>query len=815
MMVIFVGVSHLFLTTGCSLSLSDGDTASAPLKLDGPGANCLDKSLTNFERFFRGETTAQEIDSSWRCASEALKLFKQHVRGENRDSYTAKELRAFIEKYFLSKTKISDPLLVELMRLKQAILGGDLERLTRDELDQADLVLNTVRVESVKILPYMRLLTLQDQSVSFVDQPEFVEKAILQLTGTANVLGSLLGRSRAPYKLADAERLFKELGRLYVQTSAWSGPDSLVKYLPAVAALKGFFIRPAPDAIAPDEWPALISNAGRLYALYLRQRFLIDGQSLTTGFGLRQITILAQDFFSLLDESIDAKEGKLIRYQEIDELIKQVYQLELFDIPVKEKTAKDLLRIVIENVTNPASRGRRPSIGGINKQTVTWLRRDFFGWSEIQAYWEPLSGGAKELSVAQVREGLRRHQFTHEDSVSELIALYEKKHPLVFTDLGTVYFEHDTTQLRVSRDSWTSLNWRRAFIRLALRGYAFDFAAEREIGLQRAQFTEFFSDLRPLAAELNLLDPRSVNLEERTFREANVFLHSSDGNDRLNFFEGVELLSFALSASKISGEAFKDLRQACPNLENDVFGKPMIEVRCYRARQQFRFTNYYQFIPGWAAMGARVPANRWTAFQETIENGARGAGYTDAPFESGELDKTAGLFQYIESLFTRFDENRTGTFSVAEAKTAFPTLRNLLAEYTGRSDNEELMAIFTYVIKYGVRPDKDIWNGLRYLWWKANSDGWSFEADRWQVLKVIANLSGPSSSSKAAPFPRPEQAGTSGVRVQSFGLNEPKPLDPNYIEEDSPLLRKVPAQPGRPETSLQEGDFDPSPYGGA
>ena len=729
------------MIVSCSLSLKDGQPESQPISLEGPGANCMDRAILSLGELFSGDTTSAEIDAAWTCIAEALVTFKTHVRGQEGNVYSANELRSFIERYFLTSHKISDGLLTEIMRVKQSVLGGEIETLTRSELDQADVVLKTLRAESVKMLPFMKMLILEADRKDLQKQPEFVERGISQLVSTANTLGTLLGKSRASYRFSDADRLFREFERLSTKAAEARGPASIVEYLPTVSAFKAFFVRPGADAVAPEEWLPLISGAGRLYGMYLRYDYFISDKSLTGGDGLKQIVRIANELMTLVDNSIRVKEGQVIRFREIDGLVEQLYKLKILDLPFKESTAKQLFRDVLQKACNPAfGNGRIGVVEGLTAPTFEWLKSDFFGWAEIQQAWDQIGGGTKEVAIADVRKRLKAVKFANVDSAEEIQHLVDRSFPLSFTPIGTVKLSPPDADFTLNQDVWTSLNWKRVFVRVALRAFATNYSKERFIGLKKTQFKAFYDDLYDVATELNLLDPRDPDLWDSLFDEANIFMLSADGDDRLSFSEGVDVLSFALSSSQIARPTYQDMRDNCRNFEPDVYGLPMLDVHCYRQRFHDNFRKYYELIPGWVRMVSRIPGDKFFDFQKTLETAARHAGAADVHMESGDIDKSTMLFHYIESLFTRFDANRSDTFSVEESMKAYPLLRPILQEVSGFTDEEELEALYTYVIRYGVSPKDNIWAGLRFLWWKPQRGSWKYEADRWQILKVIANL---------------------------------------------------------------------------
>ena len=68
-------------------------------------------------------------------------MFSTSTRGANPTYYTSRELREFLQTFFLGDIQVSDRLLTEVFRLKQVLIGGDIDKLTRAEIVQAQNVI--------------------------------------------------------------------------------------------------------------------------------------------------------------------------------------------------------------------------------------------------------------------------------------------------------------------------------------------------------------------------------------------------------------------------------------------------------------------------------------------------------------------------------------------------------------------------------------------------------------------------------------------------------------------------------------------------
>ncbi|RYZ66797.1 MAG: hypothetical protein EOP05_18605, partial [Proteobacteria bacterium] len=126
--------------SSCSVSTNDGGDGQGPLKLTLPQTDCLARAFPVVQSYFQGTSNVSEVGEAFNCASEAVTMFTANTQGANPDYYTPKEIRSFLEQFFLGDIKISDSLLSEAMRLKQVLLGGAIDKITRQELAQAQTV---------------------------------------------------------------------------------------------------------------------------------------------------------------------------------------------------------------------------------------------------------------------------------------------------------------------------------------------------------------------------------------------------------------------------------------------------------------------------------------------------------------------------------------------------------------------------------------------------------------------------------------------------------------------------------------------------
>ena len=105
-----------------------------------------------------------------------------------------------------------------------------------------------------------------------------------------------------------------------------------------------------------------------------------------------------------------------------------------------------------------------------------------------------------------------------------------------------------------------------------------------------------------------------------------------------------------------------------------------------------------------------------------------------------DADQFPHAIQYVEMMVARFDQDQNGIMNVDEAIRAFPSFKGILMEMTkGQSmiKEQDLLAVFTYIMHYGKPPGgvKDYL--FKYLPWKRNPDKWTVNADRQQLSGIL------------------------------------------------------------------------------
>lgn len=756
--------------SACQLNTQENVPGEAPLKLSGPTENCMSESLKSLEAYFKGVSKVGEIDEAFKCVSGALDMFKMYGRGSaERDSFSSSELRAFFERHFLRDVKLTDAFLNEVMRVKIAILGGSPDRLTKAELDRLIEVVDVLRVEAIRLRPYIDILNQRLPIDGASVDPSVLEQALSDFTFTMDTVGTLLGRSRQPYKLENLQTLLNEFQGLYSGRSNWKGPEWFAQQMNLIASAKALLIRADGYTILPSEWQLLFGHIGRIYSLYLRFRYAMQGRDLFYGDGLAQIEIGVLEISGILEEAIAAKGTGVIPYDVLTEFILALGASGSFELPVQPTTVVGLLKPLLEQIFNPiivntagakpldpkdpmSIRAERREQGGLTAVNLERMRETLLGWVETQQFWEKLEREAfaqdPSLAIGQplplkvVRPIWASFSAVYEEPWADLKSIFDRPIPPSTRANGTLIFEN-SKKVVYDRNSFAELNWKQQIVRSIGYGYISDPEGLRMTGITLDQFERVFNDFQQLGLDLKFLDDSDKDIWKTGFSVSNIFLFSSNGDDRIGYHEAVDLFVISFASGVIRDSVEADLLLNCKLGPDDIAGKPTIDAACWRKRVKEGYPNFFADIPGWRDQMKDRSSGTWNSFFDNMEKASRKADNPKGPLISSERSRAISVHHYIESLYTRWDSNRDGRLSLHEADKAYFLFKRLLKDASGFKKDDEVRALFHYLLAYGEPPDEgSLGDIVKWLWWKSNPDQWEsrVSANRERLAKIFGNL---------------------------------------------------------------------------
>lgn len=706
-------------TLGCASE--DAPYHTIP-KIELKQASCLEDSLSKVERFFNGESTAKEVDEIWTCYSYALKTFHKYVKGSEEGRYLATELRNFLETYFLKEEMkrrgerhlISDALLDEMMGLKNIFLGGSRQALTRLELLATLDLIEDFRAITHDLLPHTRILFVRDskhvpRGADYVAAETALSRATERLLKKLNPDGSR-------YEMASLARLMSELHLFF----RYDNPDTtfgeIQKYIPLFSRAKNLLFNSFSDAIESYEWPLLGRLLTQVVGISLRSIYYFSTESLYDQDHLAQMREIFRLSTSVLRDSMKRRDYVPIPNSDIEALIKEYAMVHDLPLNLNINEAHKLYRLFVDFILNPQ---QTFASKGLSREKLDYLESEIEGWGHVQ-----------ELLISD-----------KEDSQSvawqQMKGVLNTPWPLSLDDKGRVVLDGSASSTNLKGSS--RLNWSRALFNVLFRAYVKDpnRLGER-MDLDKAELRTAFLDLKPILVGLSLVHPEDKDFDQRLYRDTNLFMPRSDGNRFIGFYELIEYLHFVYSGIDAGFEFFNQSQDGC------ILPDDFMQVECFRSNLQVGASRFLEHLPYYLRYALPLSDKNWRRDIRNMEIVNRDEGAVSAPIEKGDVYATFVLLQYIDVFMLRFDVDRSGDIDLIEGIRAFKHIKDVLGDLLGQDvieDEEELEALFTYMLKYGEVPHpSDPLASMRFNNWKYKKGSWKLAADRGILLQILASL---------------------------------------------------------------------------
>lgn len=741
----------LGLFTGCSLKLND--PVNRKVQLVNTGSGCLGAAGDVLERYAKGELTEGEHDSFYGCVDRALTTFATHADGKQRDYFEPEELGNFLTTYFLKGKKIQPGLLREACVLKQALIGGASDKITRDELRRIIALFGVLKQSTKLLLPVMPI-----KVSSFVERKftsEQFEDAISRFVRAVALVGENIKNEQAPYAFDHFAALVKEL-QAYLYREGGAVPDNhwtkaLLKASEVIRPAKVMFVSPPRDEITTADWPKVYKLAPRYFASWLRAQFYLHSAFETFSVaGLDRIERSFADFQGIFEFVLEQHDDKAISSAEIDDFLSTLAKQDL--LPCKPATARTFLEAAFGRLLGgpPELRQAAKEEFKINRESLNrfkdTMRFALEGFHAIAAlYREDLAGTeprglAKErVEAASSEELVRATKLQNKLSLEavEAVKASVREVRTVFAGRGLVVRipKPNEPQLPVSHFHLAKVHGLRALNRMLFHAYGAPGANE----LTEAEFNAFLDDMFPLLLELGLVtaDTRA-SIAKRLF-EASLFLYSSDGNKGLTMPEAIELEGIMLSTLAHAPRVHKAVADHCRAPLPKAGARP-VAAGCFEATFLANSGKFWGYIPGLAEFfGSQDDAQKKTHFERMAKFLRKGKAETE-DFTLADTQAFTLMPYYVELLFSRFDRNGDGLLDNEEAEVAYPVFRPFLAakaEEKGIKDPKTHKAIFNFLLAFRQLPDDDKIGFVvrRYL-----LGAKEFKVDRGHVVEIFSKL---------------------------------------------------------------------------
>lgn len=735
------------LATGCGLFGKRPDIEQL-IELNPEALGCLENSGELFEQYLDGVVDPQEWSGFWDCTIDAIELMKEFVQGSQETGYTSDDLYYLADALLSQDTTLSEGFIRSLLPVKASLFGGQVEVLEFSDLDKISLLLNTLKRETLLLLPHMHQrihLPTQKNLLEFSSALEMAMRSIA--IHFENQRNPDLTRSQI---LALIEEL-KVSFELDLE-------NSLVDLF---LSLKSLSVGGKTQAISSQEWPSLFTSSGQFLGIVMAfsaARFdeMDDLADLS-----RFLSDLSERATQALGRSLARQSDGEIKYELTNQLIQAIpgkWLREKKNCRSPDCSDREGLKQALSQL--PSLLFTRFFLGasetGVTQKALSHFQLKVQEWSRHQNHLRDIFSNYSldRLGVTpkEFQDAAERH--------SENLGTPEAQAEIqVLINLATRYqpmFEgedHRITMLPLKKHTYKGMGqliWARLVSHLLVKAYGEEDKKGRKLSTREVR--RFFSEISDLIFELRLMDPDVPEIVEKRIREADLFTYASDGDDWLSRKEILYYTLFLSSISALKADLVNEINPECRILDDegrvlkDRLFADWMDVRCFRKAHYKHLDRHWSRFPLLLSFYRKESPKDRRVIQVGLENASRLHQCSARPVGSYDSGSFAGIVHYAEAMMIRFDENRDDHLDYDEAMIAYRvfrmTIETLAEEQIPemiRSRSKPYRAVYTYLLAYGKQPEGALEFGKWYLagerYWKRKVN-----ANRRRIFEVLSAL---------------------------------------------------------------------------
>ncbi|MEN0060491.1 MAG: hypothetical protein AAGB31_16745, partial [Bdellovibrio sp.] len=308
-----------FSGVGCSEFINGKKAEPEVLEFSEKRFACLQKLPEQLKKFSVGEASEQEIRGGYDCLREALKYFNKRTFGSIEGAYTGEEMRNFFGKYFLKKNNVTSEFTAELMKIKQALLGGSDLSITKIEIHRLVEILGVLRDESVLLSPHMKILLSQAQQQK-AGWPA-ISAAVEQLRKSFQKLLSQTDLAKSRYSFADLKKALKGFSEFARGKEPFAPYDNSVQWMVLLEPVKTILMGEKAHFQDEEQWRKSLDSLVDLYELVLKYRESVQELKIQNPDNLDQIGRLLDQGLKLIQNSHQMKTKGFIPFEDLDHLL--------------------------------------------------------------------------------------------------------------------------------------------------------------------------------------------------------------------------------------------------------------------------------------------------------------------------------------------------------------------------------------------------------------------------------------------------------------------------------------------------------------
>ncbi len=818
----------IFITTAsCSDFLNGNSKKDQSIDLSAEQVSCIKDISPFFVKYANNEASSQDIQTQISCLQSSLSLIRRKIVTATPDGYRSEDLQWIFETFWLKRPGVQISFTNILLQMKRFLLGGSSDVLTRVEIVQIEKLLSAIGTEMIRLKPYIQILSLNADGKKITSRE--VQFAVLELNRSVNTLMEFLDMRNPDFGVEQIKELIvgivqmngKSTEEFQLRSQRWTEWFQLIKNI-IYGEETNFATR--------KDWGLGVRNATDLYRIALEFQYSFDANKWSEQPQVKLLVRLLIDSMDLLIDSHQISKTKEIPFKQIDDVLQHLFEKERVNFAFKFETIKILYRRIVFKVLDPTRNGDTRGGYAINKTHLYNLKNEILLFQIIQneiadqldekqkkdqleipgllnGTYVPSISSSERFDDALKRKISKFDSFLAprivdpdarlnlmRDFVNWIEELNYSNLPVLFHSNNGLLISKNAKSEKQTWQQMTLANLIHSLSRGLMLGYGKDTdgvsnANVAEAKISQKKFKEWFKDFYEMGKELKMFDPRAGNTSLRSFREANYFTFSGNGDDKINFRECYEFIAFLISAGFGSLPQFEKLldESLCrvENEKDEFFKKPIVIRECFKREVEKKLSGMFanlietsQFFkdlvfekgrPEYSAQEITAKRNpisydpvgrrsdrKWDQFYSDWMDAAHQVysaqrevkGKMVDVLELADIRTGVMLITYIDSLFVIYDTNHDGYLSPEEIHSAVPRFKKLIdtmrPKLPSLAQNADAEVLFTELLQCGGickwwEADIPAIVGIPHIPFLVVKRPW-VPVDRAQVIKIFKTL---------------------------------------------------------------------------
>lgn len=739
--------------TACGEFLNNKKQEAEVIEFKTQKFECLQVLPDQVKAFADGKASDQEIEALFNCSKSALQYFNEKTFGKMQNAYTPQEIRNFFGKFFLKDNNFSKDFSVQVMKLKQILIGGSEQYITKDELADVLSIFDVLKEESLKLSPYLKILLVKNVEKQ---QWKDISVASAQLSTSLQKILVKTRLTKTDFSYEDLKAIVHSFSDIRNEGIKSADNEKLESNLDDVELIFKLLMGEKSYFQTQKDWNRGISTLTSLLDVVLKIKHLdvqFNFESVNNNYHLYS---MAQQLIQVLEQSPMMVKKGFIPVSVIDRILKEV--LPKYTDKVSPTAAIKFYKVALMKILDPSRQGDIRSLSGIEVKHLSTLKRELNLWYLHQKLIDSLkydkNGIVKYSDISKAYKGFKIEDLlpkeVQEDSLEkEAISkawgdvglLISANFPVAISGIGQLQIHPFPSQMQSGWYGLTQTNLMRMLSRFLMLGYSKNRVVDtlEKSFISQEGLIQWYSDFSELGLDLKAFDPRSGNSGGKSFLEANFFTFSGDGNDQMNFRETYEFVSILFASGLGSSAKVYDdmLKLKCGLKHKDVMGFEKLDYDCFKRNLKLYATIYFKNMPRMSAYIAGLHENAWSEFFDHVFNASLVSDQKDVEAEIANIRSFVTILHYIESVFSVYDRNADSVLSYAEVSGASGRFLPFFRMVKPGTADGVLHQVYLYLIYKGRIPSA--YELGKFQWERAKGLG---HVGRMEIARLFGALKG-------------------------------------------------------------------------